>query len=997
MKIKTTILATALIGGSSWLPSLLPTAMAASQGVAQQVTTCKGRVLDAQGEPAVGATVKVLGSNKGALTDAEGAFSIAGLKHGDQLQVSYVGFENTTVTWNGHDLTITLQEDNNSLDELVVVGYGTVRKADLAGSVAVLDGKNFKDQPVARISDALSGRVSGVQVQSSGVPGGSIKIRVRGINSVNKSNDPLYVVDGIVRESGLDGISPEDIQSIQILKDASSTAIYGARGANGVVLITTKTGRAGAAQITFDANVGFANAYHIPKVMSAQKYAQALVDYKGVDKSTMQPYLDGSNPGIDWVDEILHTGVTQDYKLAITKGNEDTQYYLSANYMNQSGVIRKTGYTRYSFKSNIRSKVNSWFEVTADVNMAQNKYSGAGGFGQYQGNSIWTALNYSPTIDMFTSNGAYHKDPYNNIQLNPLGVIESNRNDRTRNVANGRIDLKFNLLPGLTFTSTNGFDYNDWRTYGFTSLKSGETANTMGNASTYNLMLQSSNNLTYIGRWDKHALTATAVWEATKNTTKKLSISGRELNNEDVSYWNIKDASKRDADNNYIKWTMLSAVGRVIYSFNDTYMLTGTIRADGSSRFNHKKWGYFPSIAAAWTLTNEPFMQGVKKVMNDAKLRVSYGLIGNQDIDPYSTLGTLSTVSFNMGTATKHTGYIINSVPTPDLSWEKVHQFDLGLDMYFLQNRINVSLDYFHKKTIDALLKTNSGWYEGNYNYYINGGEVTNSGIDLAISARVVDNKNLTYTTTLNASYLKNKVTKLTAQEPIIYGKSPAKGSVDDATIIKEGEAIGTFYGYKWAGVEKDASGKFIDMYYNAKGEKVTDPTSADRVVLGKATPDVTLGWNNSVSFKNWEFNAFFNGAFGAKRLNLISYFMYSMPGASRFVTADDYMDRVGKDMASLDAAGNKVYGNSSKWIENADYFRLENLSVAYNLSRKVTKFADIRLSFSVQNLFTLSSYTGIDPAGSSFSDDAIDGNNGLDMGAYPTPRTFTFGARFTF
>lgn len=980
-----------LVGGNAMA---VPVSAPVEYSVNQQTSQVTGVVNDANGDPLIGVNVVEKGNtHNGAITDMDGKF-VLNVSPNATLVFSYIGYKPVEVPVNGQrNITVTLHEDSEALDEVVVIGYGAVRKADLAGSVAVMDNKQFKDQPVTRIEDALQGRVSGISVTSSGVPGGDLKIRVRGASSINKSNDPLYVVDGIVRESGLEGINPEDIQSMQILKDASSTAIYGSRGANGVVLVTTKTGKAGQTQVVFDASVGFSNAYHIPEMMGTKEYAQALVDYKGADRDALTGYLDGSNPGIDWMDVLLRTGITQNYKVAISKGNEDTQFYVSGNYLNTKGVITDTDFTRYSVKANVHSKLYKWLELTADVNLSQSNGSGAG-FNQSQENPIWVGLNYSPTMEMYNDKGSYNTDPYNNIQNNPYGMLHENQNDRKRNVVSGHVDLKFNILKGLTFTTTNGIDYSDHKGYSFSSTRV-QTQNGMGNTNTYNMVLQTTNNLTYMGSWNKHSLTATAVWEATSSETRYMEITGKNLSAEQVGYWDVKNAKTRDASNSYSNWNLLSGVARVMYNYADKYMLTGTFRADGSSRFTNQKWGYFPSIAAAWTVTKEEFMKDIK-VLSDLKIRASYGIIGNQDIDPYSTLGLMTSTSFNFGTGTTYTGYWANGLATPDLTWEKVKQFDLGIDLGFFKNRLTVSVDYFDKRTSDALLKRTAPNYVGGTSYWVNAGEVSNKGVDLTITGRIIQNDNLQWTSSLNGSYLKNKVTKLTAEEPVIYGASPSPGTVDPATIVKEGEAIGTFYGYKWAGLTKNDKGEFVDSYYTKDGQITTNPSGEDKMVLGCANPDFTLGWNNTITYKNWDFNVFFNAAFGAQRLNLVDFAMNSMVGASMFVTAKDHFDNVGKTMPTPGAT-NSNYGNSSKWLENADYLRCENISIAYTLPRKVTKFADIRFSLSAQNLFTITGYKGIDPAGASFSANSVDVDNGMDMGAYPNPRTITLGVRMNF
>ena len=997
MNRKANLYFAALLGVMSPLSSV--PALASSSIVAnatQQQSSCTGTVKDSNGEPIIGATIRLDGSTKGTVTDLDGNFTLANVAKGSKLTVTSIGYKAHTFTWSGSPVNIQLEDDSNMLEETVVIGYGTVKKADLAGSVAVMDSKSFKDQPVARIEDALNGRMSGVQVMSSGVPGGSMKIRVRGASSVNKSNDPLYVVDGIVRQTGLEGISPEDIQSIQVLKDASSTAIYGARGANGVVMVQTKSGKAGVTQVTFDGSIGFSNAYNVPEAMGTQDYANALVKYKGADSSALADYISGKNPGIDWMDQLLHTGVTQNYKVAVTKGSENSQTYFSANYMDQTGVIKDTSSKRYAVKLNIHNKLFSWLELTADANLSRTENSGAAGFAQNQSNPIWVGLNYSPTMDMYTEAGNYNKDPYNNIQANPYGLIHENQSDRHRTMVTGHVDLKFNIAKGLTFTTTNGIDYNDYKGYSMSSAKVYGSTN-MGNSNAQVMALQSTNNLTYVGKWGEHNLTATGVWEATSNETRSMGISGNNLAQEFLGYWNVKNAATRDASNGYSKWTMLSGVARVMYNYADRYMVTGTFRADGSSRFTNKKWGYFPSIAGAWTVSNEKFWEPIQDAVDYLKIRASWGIIGNQDIAPYSTLATLGSTSFNYGTNTTYTGYWAGGIATPDLTWEKVNQFDIGIDLGFFKNRLSLGIDYFQKKTTDALLRQTTTSYLGNVGYWTNAGEVSNKGIDINVTGQILQTKDLQWTSTLNASYLKNEVTKLTAQNPRLYGSSPSPGTVDPCTIITEGEAIGTFYGFKWAGLQKNDQGQWIDTYYKADGSITATPdASTDRFVLGHSNPDFTLGWNNTVTYKNWDFNMFCNAAFGAKRLNLVRYAMNSSVGASMFVTDKDYFNNVGVTMPSLDAE-NKTYGNSDKWLENANYFRCENISIGYTFPRSVLKFADLRLTLSCQNLFTITSYKGMDPAGASFSENSVDNDNGLDMGAYPNPRTFTFGVRMNF
>ena len=960
-----------------------------------QKSQVTGRIVDSNGEPLIGVSVVEKGNkSNGAVTNVDGEYTV-NVPAKATLVVSYVGYKTQEVAVGGkRNVNITLSEDSEMLNDVVVIGYGTVKKADLAGSVAVMDNKAFKDQPITQASDALNGRMSGVNVVSDGIPGGSVKIRVRGSNSITKSNDPLYVVDGMVRESGLDGINPEDIQSMQVLKDASSTAIYGSRGANGVVIVTTKTGVKGETRITFDASYGFSKATNLPKMMSTKDYAQALIDYNGKTQNEVKDYLDGTNPGIDWVDVMFRNGQTQNYKLVFTKGTDGMQSYISANYMKHEGTLEGSQYERFAAKANIKSKLTEWLNVTVDLNASRGIGKGVASLPGTTNNPLWIAFNSSPTMNMFDDNGKYAQDMYGTIEPNAYGMLVGNQSERRKDVFNGHIDLQFNILPGLTFTTSNGVDYLNRTSYSLTSGKVSRTGQVdMGNSNSQRTLLQSTNNLTYTNTWGDHHLTATGVWEATKSTTTNMGITGLNLVTENVGWWNVENARTQKASNGFSEWTLLSGVGRIMYNFADKYMLTGTFRADGSSRFTNNKWGYFPSIAGAWTVTNEKFMEGSRDLLSNLKIRASYGVIGNQDIAPYSTLALLSTTNTYYGVGNPSVGYKLDRIATPDIKWEKTKQFDLGVDLGFFNNRLEVSLDYFNKQTSDALLSTTTSNALGGFTYMANLGKVANHGLDITVNARIVETKDFQWQTSLNGTYLKNEVKKLTDQQPVIHTGS-FQSVVVEPCIIKEGEALGSFYGQEWAGIDNEG----YDTYWstNDSGERVAvrNPKDSDRKVLGKSTPDFTLGWNNTISYKNWSLNAFFNSAFGVQRLNALRFAMNSKIGNSRMFTDADFLKEIGKTMPNPNVANNNYIGASSKWVENANYFRCENITLAYDMPKSFTKFADIRLSFSVQNLFTVTNYKGSNPAGYNGDGDAT---GGIDCGTYPTPRTFTFGARFNF
>lgn len=968
--------------------------------IQQQTITVSGVVMGSDGEPLMGVNVVEKGTTNGTITDLDGKYTL-NVGSNAVLQFSYIGYVSSDIAVNGQrTVNVTMKEDSQNLDEVVVVGYGTVRKADLAGSVSVLDNKAFKDQPIKQVSDALQGRVSGVQVQSSGVPGGTVKIRVRGSGSINRSNDPLYVIDGIVRESGLTGLNPDDIQSMQILKDASSTAIYGSRGANGVVLITTKTGKANTRQITFDAQITAGTVAKRYDTLNAYEFATLYNTYRANTFSSDQLSAFQRGGGTNWQDEIFQTGITQDYKVTFSGGSDKTQYIVSGNYVGQEGVVIENDNKRYQARANVTSQITDWLHMTADVNASHNVRH-SGDFSAAKSNIVTQAMNYSPVTSIFNEDGmTYARDKYSSLtNFNPVGRLKEEMGETMQDIVNAHVDLRFNILPGLTFTTSNGIDYSDAKGYSFGTKKVGSQSS-MGNSDAYRMTLQTTNNLTYTGKWDKHALTATAVYEATQSEYRYMGLNGRDLLTESVGWWNVNMASSRTTDNSYSKWGLVSGVARVMYNYDDRYMLTGTFRADGSSKFFNDKWGYFPSVAAAWTITNEEFMKD-QNVVQDMKIRASYGLIGSQAIEPYETLGLMSKAMYAFGENSQYTGYWVGqTVATPDLTWETTHQLDLGLDFSILNHRVNISLDYFDKRTKDGLLKQNIPNYDGGGSYWVNAAEISNRGLDFSINAILVDNKDFTWSSTFTGTYLKNEVKNLGELE-FVAGSSPAAGMIptDGVTRVEVGQPIGAFYGYKWIGLDATGHDAFEDVNKDGKID------SNDRTFIGKANPDFTLGWNNTLSWKNWDLNMFFTGSFGADRLNLVRFTGTAMTGDFAFVTLKEYIndnfDVKGQSARypSVNVTGNDYQSasTSTKFLESANYFRLDNLSLSYNLPKSVAKFADMRFTLSCQNVFTITKYKGMDPAGISFMNSGVDVNDGIDLGAYPLTRSYTVGVRLNF
>ena len=950
----------------------------------------QGIVTNEQGESIIGATVIIKGSPEtGVVTDIDGKFALEAPSK-STLVVSYIGYHTleTKVRRTISSYNIVLKEDNQVLDEVVVIGYGTVKKSDLTGSIATVGARNFKEQPVKRVSDILQGRTAGVEVMTaSGMPGAGAKVRIRGITSINKSSDPLYVIDGIISSSGLDGLNPQDIQSIEVLKDASSTAIYGSRGANGVVLVTTRGGEEGRASITFDSKIGLSTVQKEYDLLNAYEYAQALNDIRGsqtISPSDLEAYRNGTK-GIDWVDLMTRTALSQDYTLSVSGGSEKMRYLLSSNVLDQEAVTINSKYQRYGLRANIDADVRPWLTISTKLNAAI--------IHQKNGAPNWYhVLNFSPTMELKDPvTGIYNNDPYNiGTGQNPYGTITENRSDTYSYNFNGNLSLLFKIAKGLTFTMQGGYDFDHTPAYSFTSkLIAPSAINRMNNSSTLHRYWQNTNNLSYQGTFGGHTLSANAVWEISRTFDTNLQAGGTNLNNESVGYWNIGNAAVRTESNSYIESSLASGILRMGYDYKKRYFLTATLRADASSKFQKgHRWGWFPSVALAWDVAQENFMQH-QTLLKQLKLRASYGVTGNQGISAYSTLGMLTATTYGWGTTTAYTGYWNNLFATPDLTWEKTYQYDIGADLSLLG--IDITIDWFKKRTVDLLFQKQVPHYNGGGTFWVNQGKLNNTGVEVSLSTFPVKGT-LTWETTFNAAYVKNKVVDLAGSDfALVANYSDLGGAMQ---IMKPGYSLGSFHVYQWKGFDK----KGANLYQAADGKLTTAPTSADLVIKGQASPKWTLGWNNSIAWKNWTLNLFFNAAAGYNRLNISRFTTASMTGGSRFITLrdayfkgwDHVSNKAEARYPSISNTDSKCYANSDFWLEDASFIKLKNVSLSYTIPQRVARFATIQLSVSAQDVFTITGYKGMDP-------EVYSGYDGLDYGAYPIPRTVTFGAKLTF
>lgn len=950
----------------------------------------KGFVSDEHGESIIGATVVVKGHPEtGTVTDVDGKFTLE-VEPRSILVISYIGYnpQETRVSRKTPFYNIILKEDNQLLEEVVVVGYGTVKKSDLTGSVSTVGTRSFESQPVTNVSQILQGRTSGVEVTStSGMPGSGAKVRIRGTTSINKSSDPLYVIDGIISSSGLDGLNPQDIQSMEILKDASSTAIYGSRGANGVILVTTRSGEEGRARVTFDAKIGLSSVRKDYDLLNAYEYAQALNDIRGsqtISPEDMEAYRNGTK-GINWLDLMTRTALSQDYNVGISGGTEKVKYLLSGNVLDQQAVTINSKYKRYGFRANINTDIRPWLSLSARLNTAI--------IHQENGAPSWFhVLNFSPTMELRDpETGIYNNDPYNiGTGNNPYGVAMENYSDSYSYNVNANLNLLFKIAKGLTFNIQGGYDYDHSPSYSFSSkLIAPGAINSMSNSSSLHRYWQNTNNLTYQGQWGDHSLTATGVWEISRTIDTGLSASGSNLNNESVGYWNISNAAVRSESNSYTEASLASGIIRASYDYKKRYFLTAALRADGSSKFQKDHlWGWFPSAAVAWDVAKEKFMAN-QKILKQLKLRASYGVTGNEAISAYSTLGMLSGTSYGWGTTTGYTGYWGNQFATPELTWEKTYQYDIGLDVSLLG--IDITVDWFKKRTVDLLFQKQVPRYNGGGSYWVNQGKLNNTGVEFSFSTFPVKST-LVWETSFNASYIKNEVIDLAGNDFVLSANYSDLGGA--MQIMKPGYPLGSFYVYQWKGFDENGA----NLYQKADGSLTTTPTSADLVIKGQSSPKWTLGWNNTLSWKNWTLNIFFNAATGYNRLNISRFTTASMSGVSRFISLRDayfrgwdYVDNKAEALyPSISNTDNKSYANSDFWLEDASFVKLKNISLSYNIPRRATKIAGIQLTVSAQDVFTLTKYKGMDP-------EVYTGYDGLDYGAYPVPRTFTFAVKLRF
>lgn len=977
-----------------------------------------GTIKDANtGEPLPGVNIMIEGTNTGIVSDNAGKFSMELPSPDVVLLFSYVGYNTEKVEAKGRStFDIVLVPDIQSLEEVVVIGYGVSKKTDLTGSLVTISTKDFQKQDITRMDQVLQGRASGVAVENTGgAPGSDVKIRIRGATSMLGDNNPLYVVDGFV---GIDfnTINPQDIADIQILKDASATAIYGSRGANGVILVTTRQGKSGQMKVEFLTRI---SASKVPKkldVLSSGDFAE-VVNARRIDLGLPAYFTDTevsgfkTNGGTDWQDELFRTSYGQEYQLSLSGGNEKTTYFVSANYLKQDGIVVNSDFSRFTLRTNITSQLSKKFNFRISLSGSQRELHNTGGGYSGAASPVTQALSWAPTTplrDAETGNYTF-KDPLSSIYYNPMNIQYAQNNRNISDVGNVVGGLKYEFIPGLTLDVGLGMNYENVQNKVFVGGLSTDNGKPYASRnSNTRLLLLSTNILNYTRTFNDHSINASVVYEQQKYVDEGFGVNINELSTGDFEYYQLSLGSA-NGNSSYENWALRSYLGRLMYSFRDRYVLTASVRRDGSSKFKgHNQYSTFPSVGLAWRLSEEPFIKNLN-VFDNLKLRASWGQTGNQAVGAYATLLRYANESatFNLGSNVPTLRY--DQPANEDLKWETTTQVNAGIDVGFVNNRINLSFDYFNKDTRNLLLGVPVPLYSGGGTINRNVGEMANKGIELSITAAVVDNKDFNWNTSFNFSTLKNKIVSLADADTLFVSGSVGGGSSTQAEFVAvKGQSMSSYWGVHYLGTWKPAEATEAALYGAVPGDSRYEDldgdhqiTSNDFKIIGNALPKFFVGWNNTFTYKNLSLNIFLQGIMGFDKLNYTYAAGMTYDRATREPIFSDIKDRYipgVNENSDIPAFTNTNKNNvqSTRFLEKGNYLRVKNVSLSYELPRSLLKVASIRVFINGTNLFTFTKYKGYDPETASTGSDN-NTSSSIDYGGYPNARTITGGAAFTF
>lgn len=1029
------------------LPAMSLQAMAASKiSVSGTVTS------QIEDEPLAGASVRIKGTSLGVTTDVDGKYEILAEK-GQVLQFSYIGYKSKEVTIDRNVINVALDEDRTLLDDVVVVGYGTMKRSDITGSVVSVGADEIKKTIVTSVDQALQGRAAGVQVtQNSGSPGGGISVAIRGVNSLN-GNEPLYVIDGVAvdgkssdgKTSALSTVNPSDIMSIEVLKDASATAIYGSRASNGVVLITTRHGQAGKTRVTYE---GYYALQQIPKrlkTMNLRQYAQLYNERVEVlGWGEREEFADPSvlGDGTDWQKEIFGNAGMWNHQVSVSGGTESTQFLVSGSYTDQKGIAVGSGFERFTARINVDTKITKWLQIGAQSSLSHTKRNNT----IDDNGVIQTALRQLPEVPARNPDGSWGYQENNQLGIyytNPLAdaLTRTNYNKGLQAMVNAYANVT--LLPGLTARVEYGgtFDYGNW--YFF------QPEMTIGQfTQNSNSQRQSSNSrytsfkqyITYMRDFGKHGINIMAGHESQESKWENFSASRQGYLFNNVTSINVGDLKTASNGSGSGCFAIESYYGRLNYNFDNRYLFTATLRADGSSAFGpDNRWGWFPSVALAWRMKNESFLKKVDW-LSDAKLRLGWGLVGNQNAGNYAYGSTMTTWATAWGS-----GFAPGNFANSKLKWEETHSYNIGLDLAMFNNRVEFIFDAYLKNTDNLLMQAALPAYISGViaSPWVNTGEMRNKGFEFTLNTVNISNRDLTWTSGLTFSLNRNKVLKLYTESTGIQGKI----GNDVFTYTTVGNPVAQFYGYKVIGMfekesdfyKKDANGDFIldasgnrqfvaipenkeikygtgvwygdYIYEDLNNDGVID--EKDRTYIGNPEPKFSFGFNNTITWKGFDFNLFLTGSVGNDGYNYL--LQEQSDPANRWSTLASvcdftkvglidpdgertldnmYVTNPGASTYRIDqAASNQNSRTSNVYVEDASYLRIKNLSLGYTLPASFTrKFSveSLRVYCNIQNLYTFTKYKGYDPEIGAYNQQVL--LRGIDYARYPSQRMFTFG-----
>lgn len=985
--------------------------------------TIKGKITDLETkEPLPGVNILIKGTQSGTSTDATGSYTLSVPDANTILVVSFVGYEPQEVkVGNRTEIDITLKTDQKSLEEVLVVGYGTVKKSDVTGSVSSVKSGELTAYPALGTVQALQGRAAGVQIQSNnGEPGSNFKVRIRGGTSINASSDPIYVVDGFV---GGAIPPPEDIESIEILKDASATAIYGSRGANGVIMVTTKKGQSGKPKIEF--NTSFSTQKEINRLDLLN--ASQFLDYV----KEARPNVVSQGADTDWQDQIFRKGAIQNHQVSVAGGSDAVKYYVSGAYYDQKGVILNSDYNRFSITSNIDIQAAKRLKLGLNLfaqRVSRNQARTQEGSSGLTPGVTSSAFKFEPDQPIVGANGRFTVARLNDPIDNPYAIATQLQNESLNDRVQGNFYAEYSVWDDLKFRITLGATTNSGRTGEFTPTTLNDGRNVGGSATvrgTKSTLLLNENYLTYTKKiGTNHDISAMLGYSYQTSSSENWGGTGQSFITDAVSYWNLGGASVwQSPTSGLTEWQLASYYARLTYGLLDRYLFTANIRQDGSSNFskNHK-WATFPSGAFAWKLSSEPFMQNVTAI-SQWKWRVSYGLTGNQAIEPYQTMSRFSNVY------TIINGVPVNAVrPTTvandDLTWETTHQLNIGTDFSMLNNRLNITADYYRRVTKDLLFSVQLPQYSGYSNQLKNIGSVENKGFELTVNTRNLVGE-FKWNTDINFSLNRNKVLSLPNGTDILYASGPGHlVGLGQTQILREGQPVGSFYGWIYDGVyqegdsfipgggfETAAGGeKFrdIDGKKDANGQLTGEAdgmlNSDDRTIIGNPHPKFIWGLTNDFSWKGIDLNIFFQASQGNDMLNYTLMELNLLSGINNATT--DALNRWTPTNTNTNvpkAMAGRTRRVSTRWVEDGSFVRLKNISLGYNIPKSVVDklhISKLRIYASAQNILTFTKYKGFDPEVNYSSDDNSTNSNrnlGLDYGSYPNAKSYTIGLNVGF